>query len=205
MVEFSTQTTGLPVQYIELTNGRFNRMQHAFNMLLFPVVAVTIVSNDLAKVFCALICDREDGYDFGKLIATQALLAFISQYSTDLGKVGPNLRDFRGFENKIPEILRNAVKPVLFRCKTQTPKATRVNSCVLHVLVQEDPGVVKCILMTEDSTIHSTAAIDQLDAISNLQGLLGSAAEISELQNIAKCSIALVPNGHVNCCSGLCR
>jgi hypothetical protein len=55
-----------------------------------------------------IIYDREDGADFGKLIATQTPLAFIEQHSTDLGKVGPNLRDFRGFETKIADILRTA-------------------------------------------------------------------------------------------------
>ena len=80
-------------------------------------MAVTIVSNDLAKVFCALIYDREDGADFGKLIATHTLLSFIDEYSTDLGTVGPNLRDFRGFRSKIADVLRHSVKPVLMKCE----------------------------------------------------------------------------------------
>lgn len=44
MIEFSQQTSGMFVSYIELTN-----------------VAVTIVTDDVLKVFCALFHDREDG------------------------------------------------------------------------------------------------------------------------------------------------
>lgn len=45
---------------------------------LFPVfsVAVTIVMNDVAKVFCALFHDREDGCAFGRLICSEILTAF---------------------------------------------------------------------------------------------------------------------------------
>jgi hypothetical protein len=36
--------------------------------------------------------------------------------------------------------------------------------------------------MTDDSHIHSTADIDQLDTISSLQAVLGSAVDISEYE-----------------------
>jgi hypothetical protein len=64
MLEFSLVTAGMPVSYIELSG-----------------LGVTIVGSEATKVFCALFQDREDGADFGKLLATEILNAFQDEYS----------------------------------------------------------------------------------------------------------------------------
>ena len=100
-------------------------------------VAVTIVTNEVAKVFCALFHDKEDvssfvvctndhpmilfhsfdqGPAFGKLICSEILHAFVEEYGGELGTIGHNLKDFHGFTHKIAETIKNSVKPVLVRC-----------------------------------------------------------------------------------------
>eukprot|EP00611_Tribonema_gayanum_P027046 TRINITY_DN6582_c1_g1_i1.p2 TRINITY_DN6582_c1_g1~~TRINITY_DN6582_c1_g1_i1.p2 ORF type:complete len:102 (-),score=26.15 TRINITY_DN6582_c1_g1_i1:89-394(-) len=64
MLEFSMVTAGMPVSYIELTG-----------------LGVTVVWNEAAKVFCALFLDREDGADFGRLLATEILAGFQDEYA----------------------------------------------------------------------------------------------------------------------------
>jgi hypothetical protein len=46
-------------------------------------VALTIVRDDVAHVFCALIHDRDDGVGFGRLIANEILSAFIEVQSCE--------------------------------------------------------------------------------------------------------------------------
>jgi len=81
------------------------------------IVAVTVVTDDNAKVFCAMFFDNADGPKFGEFIAKQILAAFVQEYSGDLGNVGHNLRDFHGFHFKVSEVIRESVKPILFTCK----------------------------------------------------------------------------------------
>ena len=139
MLEFSVVTTGMPVAYIELTHGMSLQI-HVFQ-LIASAVAVTIVTNEVAKVFCALFHDKEDvssfflpkcpltthlyilhlysdqGPAFGKLICSEILHAFVEEYGGELGTIGHNLKDFHGFTHKIAETIKNSVKPVLVRCK----------------------------------------------------------------------------------------
>jgi hypothetical protein len=66
MIEFSSKVAGMPLSYIELAG-----------------CAVSVVTHP--GVNCALFYDLDDGPDFGKLIATQILLAFADTYSAVLG------------------------------------------------------------------------------------------------------------------------
>lgn len=142
MTEFSIQTTGMPPSYVELSN-----------------VALTIVRDDVAHVFCALIHDRDDGVGFGRLIANEILSAFIEEYSGDLRSAsGHNLKDFNGFSARIAEVIRNSVRPVLAKLQTA------------H-------GVLKAVLVAEDSILQSAGEdqLDQLAVLSNLQATLNFA------------------------------
>ena len=91
MIEFSQQTTGMTVSYIELSNG-LEFLCHWFLRSLSSSVAVTLVINDVAKVFCALFHDRDDGCAFGRLICSEILTAF-----TQVTLSPPNF--FNGFRN----------------------------------------------------------------------------------------------------------
>jgi hypothetical protein len=145
ILEFSLQTTGMAVSCIQLAG-----------------VSVTIVTNDAAKVFCALFHDKEDVGPFGRLICCEILDAFTKEYSTDLGS--RNLKDFLGFHSKILHVIRHSVIPVL----------TRIQS---HV------GIKKVLLVYEDgSTISPNPTIDTNEsAVSlHLQGLLRAASDMSE-------------------------
>ena len=177
MIEFSHQTTGMHVSYIELTKGKVllchdscmsNTTQcsilshyivlycivspHIF--LHCTAVAVTIVVNNGAKVFCALFHDRDDGRAFGRLICSEILYAFTQEFSSDLSKDfhGRNLKDFHGFNYKIADVIRNSVKPVLklrkyYQSRTPTPAFLQGIAQHIHF-----PHVV----YTHTTYIHST-------------------------------------------------
>ncbi|KAF0696613.1 Aste57867_12638 [Aphanomyces stellatus] len=135
ILEFSTKTTGVPVSYMEFSN-----------------VAVTIVMNETAKVFCAIFYDLADGPKFGAFIAKEILTAFVDEYAADLGNVGHNLRDFHGFHYKISEVIRESVKPIL-------------------ATLQQQRGIQKAILVTDDTVTYATVDVDQLGVLVNLQSL----------------------------------
>ena len=101
MTEFAGQTTAMRPSYIEMSS-----------------MAVTMVRDDGAKVSCALVHDRQDTASFGRLVASEILLAFVEEYSGDgapLSARAQNLKDFRGFENMIPQVVQNSVGSVLSR------------------------------------------------------------------------------------------
>ncbi|KAH9108626.1 hypothetical protein LEN26_013536 [Aphanomyces euteiches] len=143
ILEFSAKTTGAPVSYMEFTN-----------------VAVTIVVNESAKVFCAIFFDVADGPKFGAFLAKEILAAFVDEYAGDLGNIGHNLRDFHGFHYKISEVIRESVKPIL-------------------ATLQQQRGIQKAILVTDDAVTYATVEVDQLGVLVNMQSLRTLAADTS--------------------------
>ena len=85
-------------------------------LLCGAVVAVTVVTNDKHKVFCALFHDPTDGASFSAFVAQELLAAFIAQHGDELGNVGHNLRDFHRFQYQILTVVRDSVKPVVRKC-----------------------------------------------------------------------------------------
>ncbi|KAG9400965.1 hypothetical protein AC1031_009689 [Aphanomyces cochlioides] len=143
ILEFSAKTTGAPVSYMEFTN-----------------VAVTIVVNESAKVFCAIFFDVADGSKFGAFLAKEILAAFVDEYAGDLGNIGHNLRDFHGFHYKISEVIRESVKPIL-------------------ATLQQQRGIQKAILVTDDAVTYATVEVDQLGVLVNMQSLRTLASDTS--------------------------
>ena len=126
-------------------------------------MSVTIVCDDAAKTFCALFHDKEDGPAFGRLICSELLSAFTQEYSSsDFGHFGTNLKDFHGFHDKISEVIRNSVKPVLTR-------------------LQDHRGIKRVLLVTDDGAVISpNTDIDQLSLLANIQTLTILGSQISE-------------------------
>ncbi|ETV90711.1 hypothetical protein, variant [Aphanomyces invadans] len=125
----------------------------------YNVVAVTVVTNDHAKVFCAIFLDVSDGPKFGAFIAKEILSAFVDEYAGDLGNIGHNLRDFHGFHYKISEVIRDSVKPIL-------------------AILQQQRGIQKAILVTDDTVTYATVDVDHLGVLVNLQSLRTLAADM---------------------------
>ena len=71
MTEFATQTTAMHPTYIEMSS-----------------MAITMVRDEVARVSCALVHDRNDTASFGRLIACEILLAFVEEYSGDGAPLG---------------------------------------------------------------------------------------------------------------------
>ena len=92
----------------------------SINCISYLVVAVTMVTDDTTKVFCALFHDCEDGAIFGRLVCSEILHAFTEEYAANLTNPHRTMKDFAGFNNRIADVIRNSVKPVLVRCKFDT-------------------------------------------------------------------------------------
>ncbi|DAZ98397.1 TPA: hypothetical protein N0F65_000111, partial [Lagenidium giganteum] len=155
MLEFSAKTTGNPVSYIELSN-----------------VAVTVVSNESHKVFCAMFHDTNDGATFSSFIAKEILDAFIAEYRAELGAVGHNLRDFHRFHYRILAIIRDSVRTVLRK-------------------LQQQRGILKAIFVTDSGVTHSTVDVDQIGVLANLQALLNASSDIMALSGDAVNSVTI--------------
>lgn len=145
IIEFGQQTTGMGVCFIELSN-----------------VSVTMVSNDDAKIVCALFYDREDGIMFGKLICSEILNGFTQEYSSDFTQYGRNLKDFYGFQKKIASIIRSSPKSIILKLEAQA-------------------GIKRALLITDREIIHTPHnKLDQLSILANLNAFTDLSNGISE-------------------------
>jgi len=133
---------------------------------------LVIVARDAAaNVLCALVCDRDDGREFAAIVAAEILAAFIdevrpallpfstahhphAQYGSMLGGGGAlNLKDFLGFDRRIKQVVRDAVRPVLAR---------------LHGA----PGIARVVLVTNAEVVQfGGASADGLSIVSDLSAL----------------------------------
>ena len=147
IIEFGQQTTGMGVYYMELSN-----------------VAVTIVTDDVAKIFCALFYDREDGVVFGRLICSEILNSFTQEYSSShITQFGRNLKDFHGFKHKMNNVIKQSTKPLMIKLESEV-------------------GISKALLIHDGEIIDTpTNPVDQLSLLANFNALMELCNEISEL------------------------
>lgn len=128
------KTTGMPVVHVEMSTStclQIHTVRGAQIRPNRPTVALSIVSNERAKIYCALFHDTADvrsglvdvagwmrcgyshagaqGKDFGRLLGRCLLDAFVEQFAGDLSRAGHNLRDFTEFQGRIPQIIRDSV------------------------------------------------------------------------------------------------
>ena len=113
------------------------------------------------------------------------------EYSGDLRTAsGHNLKDFTAFNARIPEArvpnplcLRRACGEIARRRQKQV-----IRNSVRPVLakLQANRGVIKALLVTEDSIMQSTGDVDQLAILSNLQSTLNF-ANLTLAQNLDQC------------------
>ncbi|GBG31107.1 Hypothetical Protein FCC1311_073282 [Hondaea fermentalgiana] len=152
MLEKAKQTTGLQLSYME-----------------FSKLAITIVGNEPKTVFCVLFHDCDDGEEFGKLLATEILGAFLNNYRNDLKSIGLNQNAFQDFQFQLSSVIQDTGRPVLDELK-------RNRAVVLALLVKEDPRV-------GDSCIsYSTGEVDQFGVLANLKPLISAATDIMSLR-----------------------
>jgi hypothetical protein len=153
IIEFGQQTTGMGVSFIELSN-----------------VSISIITNEGAKIFCALFYDKDDGIIFGRLLCNEILNAFTQEYSSDFTQFGRNLKDFYGFHKKIPNIIRLSVKPII------------------QQLAISDESICKAVLVNDREIIDiSGVRVDQLSVLANLSSLLELCSDISEQSFVFIC------------------
>lgn len=102
------------------------------------------------------------------------LSAFTQEYSSsDFGQFGTNLKDFHGFHDKMAEVIRNSVKPVLMK-------------------LQDQRGIMKVLLVTDDGVVISPSTdVDQLSLLANIQTVTILGSQISKFYC---CTISAPPH-----------
>ena len=120
-----------------------------------------------------------------------ALGARAQEYSGDLRTAsGHNLKDFTAFNARIPEAreTKAAISFVRRACGETTRAPQVIRNSVRPVLakLQANRGVIKALLVTEDSIMQSTGDVDQLAILSNLQSTLNF-ANLTLAQNLDQC------------------
>jgi len=145
MQEFSKQTTGLLVTYME-----------------FGTVSISMVSDDKTNLRCIVYHDKDEGLDFGRLIASQILRGFIELYKdTDFTHTPIAASQFNSYANKVAEVISQSVRSIL-----QQLKDSRT-------------GINNALLMYDDGTAHCTNGLDDhLGIVANLQAMITFASDI---------------------------
>jgi len=138
MQEFSRQSTGMIVSYLELND-----------------VGISIVEDHRTKLICTLFHEREDGADFGKILAQQILRSFIETFGNDLSFGGSvNVGLFRGFVSKIFDAIQNSVRAILQQLQSY-------RTIQIALLVYDD-GIA----------VTPSQEEDQLSLVANVQPLV---------------------------------
>jgi len=149
MQDFSKQSTGgLVVSYLE-----------------FPEVAISIVDDTRTKVICALFHEREDGADFGQLIAAQILRSFLDTFS-DVSFSGTlNVATFSSFNSKVFDAINSSVKSVVQQLQSQR-------------------GINGALVVFDDGTaVMPAQEEDQLGIVANLQPILTLSTDIMQARS----------------------
>eukprot|EP01111_Echinosteliopsis_oligospora_P011535 TRINITY_DN3828_c0_g1_i1.p1 TRINITY_DN3828_c0_g1~~TRINITY_DN3828_c0_g1_i1.p1 ORF type:complete len:253 (-),score=58.35 TRINITY_DN3828_c0_g1_i1:209-967(-) len=146
MEEFCKQSTGLFVTYMEFTAG-----------------AITIVNDEFTNVRCILHHDRDEGPEFGRLVASQILKGFLETYGEIDFSHPQNASKFALFTNKLVEVISQSVRAIL-----------------QQLIVKNNRGISNAIVIYPDGLTHSTgnAIDDQLGLIANLQAMLTFANDL---------------------------
>ena len=100
--------------------------------LEFDKISLSIVTNTKHDISCLLVYSKFCGEVFGKLIATELVESFCSEFGEQLdkltnnnghhAKVGLNEKEFKDFENKIAPAIKNSITPVLEFLQPQKKK-----------------------------------------------------------------------------------
>eukprot|EP01104_Vermistella_antarctica_P003716 TRINITY_DN1397_c0_g1_i1.p1 TRINITY_DN1397_c0_g1~~TRINITY_DN1397_c0_g1_i1.p1 ORF type:complete len:248 (+),score=59.24 TRINITY_DN1397_c0_g1_i1:523-1266(+) len=94
--QYSRQSVGLPVSYIE-----------------FGSVGLSIIQHEKTSLLCTLFHDIEDGQAFGRHVASEILQSFIEEYGeqVDFGTAQP--ARFRGFSSRLVDSISGSVQSIL--------------------------------------------------------------------------------------------
>jgi len=143
MLKASVIRTGLPVSLIEMSG-----------------IAVSIATDTKYKVSCSLFYEKTDGAEFGRLLASEILRAFVEEYAAQLAQISANLKDFSGFNQRISEAIRHAIRPALS-------------------LLVSKRGINMALVVSGDAILHATQEVDRVGVVANLESLYGVSQDIN--------------------------
>lgn len=83
-------------------------------------------------------------------------------------QISANLKDFSGFNHKISDAIRSAIRPAL-------DALTGVR------------GVQTALLVSGDTMLCATQDVDKVGVVANLEALFGIASDISKRDAFARC------------------
>jgi len=144
MLVRTAEIIGVPVTFISMANS-----------------SVAIVLNPDYKVTCAVVYDQVDGEIFGKLIATELVESFCTQYGERLKEdeyLG-NVGEFSLFNNRIGEAIKDTLQPILEWMAVQ-------------------PGIHQAFLVSGDKILPNNIKVDHIAFISTYRSLLEQTHQI---------------------------
>jgi len=144
MLVRTEEIIGVPITFISMAN-----------------TSVAIVSNPDYKITCAVVYDQVDGEIFGKLIATELVESFCTQYGERLKEdeyLG-NVGEFSLFNNRIGEAIKDTLQPILEWMAVQ-------------------PGIHKAFLVSGDRILPNNIKVDHIAFISTYRSLLEQTHQI---------------------------
>uniref|UniRef100_A0A6B2LE33 Uncharacterized protein n=1 Tax=Arcella intermedia TaxID=1963864 RepID=A0A6B2LE33_9EUKA len=135
--EFSSQSVGYPVSYLETTSA-----------------ALSVISDTKTGVICAIIHSNEDTSEFGELIAKEILRTFLESFAqVDFSKQINNKGQFNSFGPKIVDCIKRVADTIIQNLST-------VNGIEACLLVYEDG--TEAISSKSDSDIPALANFREL-------------------------------------------
>eukprot|EP01130_Rhizamoeba_saxonica_P012743 TRINITY_DN540_c0_g1_i1.p1 TRINITY_DN540_c0_g1~~TRINITY_DN540_c0_g1_i1.p1 ORF type:complete len:337 (+),score=52.90 TRINITY_DN540_c0_g1_i1:365-1375(+) len=142
LFQMSQDQIGYPVSFIETTSS-----------------AMSIVSDTNTGLICAIVTNKDGGYEIERLIATEILRSFIEAYSDHFeGNRGGMIKKstFNSFSNRIPDAVSNVVGKLLERTMTF-------------------PGVEGSLYYNDD--IEMRQEIDNISVVASLKTFIRHSAE----------------------------
>ncbi|KAL6041759.1 Saccharopine dehydrogenase [Balamuthia mandrillaris] len=130
--------------------------------LEFEEIALSVVQNQKSGLSCALFHEKEDGPEFGKIIAGAILSSFLREFPDETWN-GINIRPqkFTGFTNKIVDAINNSTQTILQQLKQKR-------------------GLLNALLVFDEGRHPITAGKleDHVAVVANLQALLTFSSEL---------------------------
>ena len=136
--------------------------------LEFDQISLSIVTNTKYSINCLLLYSKICGEEFGKLLATELVESFCSEFGDKIqrlrksDKIGEDEKHFKEFENKIAPAIKNSITPIL-------------------EFLQSQKNINIAMLISSDQLLPHNHRVDAISFVSEYRSLIMSAKQIMSL------------------------
>merc|ERR1719461_964852 len=136
--------------------------------LEFDNISLSIVQNTKYSINCLLLYSKVCGEEFGKLIATELVESFCSEFGDEIiklkksDKIGEDEKHFKEFENKIAPAIKNSISPIL-------------------EFLQSQKDINIAMLISSDQLLPHNHRVDAISFVSEYRSLMFQTKQIMSL------------------------